>query len=508
MANTVRIKRRAAGGATGAPTALANAEMAFNEQDVTLYYGTGTGGAGGTATSIIPIGGPGAFVDRTTAQTVAGVKTFSSTIVGSVSGHAATVTTNANLTGEVTSVGNTVTVANAAVIGKLITGFVSGSGVVAATDTVLQAIQKLNGNTAASGTGTVTSVSVVTANGLSGTVANATTTPAITLVVGAINLATATALPLATGVTGTLAAAQFPALAGDVTTVAGALTATLATVNGTPGTFLKTTANAKGLVTAQTTATLADLATTAADFSMGGFKITSLATPTASTDAATKGYADSIKQALDIKDSVRVASTVNIAVASALVNTSVIDGVTVATGDRVLLKNQTSGAENGIYVVVASGAASRSTDADTSAKVTSGMYVFVSAGTASASMGYVLTTADPITLGTTALVFTQFSGAGQIAAGTGLTKSGNTLSITDTAVAAAAYGSASSVGTFTVNAQGQLTLATTTAIAIANTAVSGLGTMSTQAASGVAITGGSIINLTTFDGISVDCGTF
>ena len=158
-------------------------------------------------------------------------------------------------------------------------------------------------------------------------------------------------------------------------------------------------------------------------------------TPTNSTDAVTKAYADAITQSLDIKDSVRVASTVNIAVASALTNTSTIDGVVVATGDRVLLKNQTAGAENGIYVVVASGAASRSTDANTSAKVTSGMYVFVSEGTVSADMGYVLTTNDTITLGTTALSFTQFSGAGQITAGTGLSKSGNTLSI-DTAVTA------------------------------------------------------------------------
>ena len=94
---------------------------------------------------------------------------------------ASNVTTNANLTGEATSVGNATTLTNSAVIGKVITGFTSGAGVVAATDTILQAIQKLNGNTAASGSGTVTSVSVVTANGISGTVATPSTTPAITL---------------------------------------------------------------------------------------------------------------------------------------------------------------------------------------------------------------------------------------------------------------------------------------------------------------------------------------
>lgn len=77
MTNTVRIKRRASGGAAGAPGSLVNAELAFNEQDDTLYYGKGTGGANGTATSVEAIGGRGAFVDKTTAQTVAGVKTFS-----------------------------------------------------------------------------------------------------------------------------------------------------------------------------------------------------------------------------------------------------------------------------------------------------------------------------------------------------------------------------------------------------------------------------------------------
>jgi len=78
MSNKVRIKRRAAGGAAGAPSSLENAELAYNEQDDTLYYGKGNGGAGGTATSIETIGGRGAFVDKSTAQTVAGVKTFTS----------------------------------------------------------------------------------------------------------------------------------------------------------------------------------------------------------------------------------------------------------------------------------------------------------------------------------------------------------------------------------------------------------------------------------------------
>ena len=92
MANTIRIKRRAAGGGSGAPTTLANAELAFNEDSNVLYYGTGTGGVGGSATSIIPIAGNGAFVDLSSNQTIGGTKTFSNTITGSITGNAGTAT--------------------------------------------------------------------------------------------------------------------------------------------------------------------------------------------------------------------------------------------------------------------------------------------------------------------------------------------------------------------------------------------------------------------------------
>lgn len=95
MANTIRIKRRASG-ASGAPTSLANAELAFNEVDNTLYYGKGTGGVGGTATSVEAIAGKGAFVDLSSTQTIGGTKTFSSTITGSVDGNAGTATKLAN----------------------------------------------------------------------------------------------------------------------------------------------------------------------------------------------------------------------------------------------------------------------------------------------------------------------------------------------------------------------------------------------------------------------------
>jgi len=167
---------------------------------------------------------------------------------------------------------------------------------------------------------------------------------------------------------------------------------------------------------------------------MGTNKITGLGTPTDATDAATKAYVDSAAQGIDWKASVRAATTGNVTIASALENGDTLDGVTLATGDRVLVKNQSTGSENGIYVVKASGAPDRSTDADTGAELTSNFAVFVEQGTTNADQGYVLTNDGAITVGTTALTFTQFTGLGQIVAGTGLDKTGNTLDIDSTVV--------------------------------------------------------------------------
>ena len=163
---------------------------------------------------------------------------------------------------------------------------------------------------------------------------------------------------------------------------------------------------------------------------MGSNKITGLGTPTDGTDAATKNYVDSAAQGIDWKASVRAATTANVTLASDLENGDTLDGVTLATGDRILVKNQSTGSQNGIYVVKASGAPDRSTDADTGAELTSNFAVFVEEGTANADQGYVLTNDGAITVGTTALTFTQFTGLGQIVAGDGLAKTGNTLNVT------------------------------------------------------------------------------
>lgn len=141
--------------------------------------------------------------------------------------------------------------------------------------------------------------------------------------------------------------------------------------------------------------------------SMNSQLITNVATPVSGTDAATKAYADSVAAGLDWKESVRAATTANITLSGA----QTIDGVSVIAGDRVLVKNQTTASGNGIYVAAA-GAWSRSTDADASAEVTSGQAVFVEEGTANGDKGFTLTTNNPITLGSTSLTYTQFSGTG------------------------------------------------------------------------------------------------
>ena len=177
---------------------------------------------------------------------------------------------------------------------------------------------------------------------------------------------------------------------------------------------------------------LDQMAAPTASVSFNSQKITSLADPENPQDAATKAYVDAARSGLDVKASVRAATTAPLTIASDLENGDVLDGVTLATGNRVLVKNQSTASENGIYVVQASGAAVRADDADTNAEVTSGMFTFVEEGTVNADSGWVLTTNNPITLGSTGLVFAQFSGAGQITAGAGLTKTGNTIDVVGT----------------------------------------------------------------------------
>ena len=162
-----------------------------------------------------------------------------------------------------------------------------------------------------------------------------------------------------------------------------------------------------------------------------------------SDSLANKAYVDSVANGLDVKASVRVATTANLGAtysngAGTLTNSGAqaaiaIDGITLIAQDRVLVKNQTAGAQNGFYKVTTVGTGStnwvltRTPDADAASELTAGAFTFAEEGTANGDNGYVLSTDGAVTLGTTAITFEQFSGAGQITAGNGLTKNGNTI---------------------------------------------------------------------------------
>ena len=177
---------------------------------------------------------------------------------------------------------------------------------------------------------------------------------------------------------------------------------------------------------------------------VSGAKITTVGTPSQSTDAATKGYVDGVGNGLDVKKSVDFASTANVAgtynngagtITAGSNGALSMDGGSPAIGQRVLLKDQTDSVQNGIYSVTTAGNAgaayvlTRATDADAAAEISGGAFFFVEQGSANADNGYVTTHNGTPTIGTDDITFEQFSGAGQISAGSALTKTGNTLNV-------------------------------------------------------------------------------
>jgi hypothetical protein len=233
--------------------------------------------------------------------------------------------------------------------------------------------------------------------------------------------------PATTGALGTIQLAGD--LAGTATSpqiAAGAVTdAEVAAANkdGVVGTASMRTLGAGAQQAMPGNRTLDAIAGPAQPLSMGGFRITSLADPTAAQEAATKNYVDAVAQGLDAKPSVKYASTTNLT----LTGGATIDGQSTTAGDRCLVKNQTTPSQNGIYVVQV-GAWTRATDMDAWTEVP-GAFVFVEEGTTQADTGWVCTVGQVGSLGSSSITWTQFSGAGEYTWGAGLAATGNTIDI-------------------------------------------------------------------------------
>ena len=393
--------------------------------------------------------------------------------------------------------------------GTGVTSVATGTGLTGGPITSTGTISIANTAVSAATYGSSTNVGQFTVNAqgqltFAGDVAiSASSIGAVTSVSGTANEITATgttsvtlALPAALTFTGkTVTGGAFNMTsatvgADTVTTNTATQTLTNKTISGASNT-LTNIANASLTNSAVTVGTTA-IALGASSLTLGG--LTSVAVtqdPVSALQLATKQYVDSVAQGLDPKASCVAATTTNIT----LSGTQTIDGVALIAGDRCLVKDQTLSQNNGIYLVAA-GAWTRATDMDSWAEVP-GAFTFIEQGTAYADTGWVCTSNAGGTLGTTPITWVQFAGVGSYTAGTGLTLTGTQFSITNTAVTPASYGSATQVGTFTVNAQGQLTLAGSTTITPAVGSITGLGT---GVATALAVNVGSAGAFVTFNG--------
>ena len=298
--------------------------------------------------------------------------------------------------------------------------------------------------------------------------------------------ATATnALTIGTGLTGTSYNGSTPvtiAIDSTVATLTGTQTLTGKTISGANNTL--TNIGNSSLTNSSLTIGSTAISLGATSLTLAGLtSVTLTQDPTADLQAATKQYVDALASTgLSYHQPVQAGTTASLAsttggtvtynngasgVGATLtlsVALTTLDGYSLVNGDRILVKDETNQAYNGVYTWATGGTVlTRSTDTDSygpgPGDLSENDYFFTQNGTTNKGNSYICSTQGTITFGTTAITFSQFSSSQVYSAGTGLTLTSTTFSITNTAVTAGAYGSASSVATFTVNAQGQLTLA-------------------------------------------------
>jgi hypothetical protein len=433
--------------------------------------GTGVGTSTGTGNTVLstsptlvtpalgtPASGVMTNVTGTAAGLTAGNVTTNANLTGMVTsvGNATTVVTNANLTGDITSIGN----ATAIAAGVIVNADINASAAIDDTKlaTIATALKVSNSATTAASANTA---SAIVARDASGNFSAGTVTAALT---GNSSTATALATGRTIEITGDLAYTS-PSFDGSANVTATGTLATVATagVTGSSTAIPVVTINAKGLTTGITTAAVIAPAGTLSGSTLAagvtGSSLTSLGTianlsvtagtistsPSASTDIANKDYVDNVAQGLDPKASCVAATTTNIT----LSGTQTIDGVALIAADRCLVKDQTAPAENGIYVVAA-GAWARSTDMNVWLEVP-GAFTFIEQGTLYADTGWVCTSNAGGTLGTTAITFVQFAGAGSYTASTGLTLTGTAFSLTAPVTVALGGTNATSAGIASFN---------------------------------------------------------
>jgi len=530
-----------------APNFVANTgTFVGNGVGLTYIAGGNVGGAvnyASTANSVAGANVTGAVAYATVANSVAAaniVGTVSNSANANVANTASTVTTNAQP--NITSVG---TLTSLAVTGNVTAGNVYansgtiGAGSLAGTLTTASQpnITSLGTLTSLTITGNINAGNVsagntLTANFIAGTLTTASQ-PNITSL-GTLSSLTVSAnitsgnvsagnLLTANYITGTLTTAAQPNIT-SLGTITNAVVSGNIQVNG--NVISDNLISRTGLLTLSASGVDQDVdikPTGNGTVDVWGARVSNIGTPSSGTDAATKDYVDNVAQGLHVHAPCSAATPNTLAtitsgtitynngssgVGATLTTTgtyTTIDGINIATiGTRVLVKNEANAAHNGIYTYTSSTVLTRAVDFNTSAEMAGGDFTFVTGGTLYNDTGWVLT--DPVTtVGTTAVIFAQFSGSGTYSAGTGLTLTGSQFSITDTTVTAASYGNGDRVASFTVNQQGQLTAASNVVIAanaanltgatlssnIINSSLTSVGTLSSLSVTGN-VSGGNV----------------